>query len=173
MKNKNIRNKGFTLIELMIVVAIAGVIASIALPSYAEMMRKAKRSDAKVELLRIAQLQENFFVQNLSYAKSLQQLAFSTNSIKSSKGLYQISISKKTPAACDPAASPPISCLTYELTATPISGEGQEHDKGCTGFRVDNVSRQWAKGYGSAAFPASAAAATAAHRAKAKECWDK
>ena len=64
MKNKNIRNKGFTLIELMIVVAIAGVIASIALPSYAEMMRKAKRSDAKVELLRIAQLQENFFVQN-------------------------------------------------------------------------------------------------------------
>lgn len=173
MKNKNIRNKGFTLIELMIVVAILGVISSLALPSYTEYMRKAKRSDAKVELLRIAQLQENFFVQNLSYAKSLKQLGFSVNSVGSAKGLYNISVTSKTPAACDPNAAPPISCLTYELTAIPVTGKGQEHDKNCNGFRVDNVSRQWAKGYGSGTFPASAAVATATHREKATECWDK
>jgi len=171
--DKIITAKGFTLIELMIVIAIIGVIVSFALPSYTEMMRKAKRSDAKIELLRIAQLQENFFAQNLSYAKSLKQLAFSTNSVASAKGLYQVSVSRKTPANCDPEASPPVACLTYELTATPVAGKGQEHDKGCTGFRVDNVSRQWAKGYGSTSFPASAALATEAHRAKAKECWDK
>ncbi len=173
MKNKNMKNKGFTLIELMIVVAILGIISAIALPSYTEHMRKAKRSDAKVELLRVAQLQENFFVQNLSYAKSLKQLGFAVDSVSSAKGLYNIAVSKRTPAACDPAAAAPVSCLTYELTATPVSGEGQEYDKNCSGFRVDNVSRQWAKGYGSASFPASAAAATATHRKKAKECWDK
>ncbi len=71
MKNSMKNIKGFTLIEVMIVVAILGIITVIALPSYAELVMKGKRTDAKVELLKIAQLQESYFVQNLSYAKDL------------------------------------------------------------------------------------------------------
>ena len=68
---KNINSKGFTLIEVMIVVTIPGIVAAIATPSYIEYVRKGKRADAKVELFRLAQMQESYFVQNLSYAKDL------------------------------------------------------------------------------------------------------
>lgn len=49
------RKSGFTLIELMIVVAVIGIIASIAYPSYMESVRKSNRAEAKVELMDISQ----------------------------------------------------------------------------------------------------------------------
>ena len=63
MKN----NKGFTLIELMIVVAIIGVLGAIAYPSYDSYMKKSRRSDAKVALSEMADKQERFYLQNNTY----------------------------------------------------------------------------------------------------------
>ena len=63
MKN----NTGFTLIELMIVVAIIGVIGAIAYPSYDEFMKKARRTDAKAGLTKMASRQERFQQQNDTY----------------------------------------------------------------------------------------------------------
>lgn len=59
--------KGFTLIELMIVVAIVGVLAAIAYPSYQEYIARARRADAKTVLLENAQFLERFYTQNGSY----------------------------------------------------------------------------------------------------------
>lgn len=61
------KHKGFTLVELMIVVAIIGVLAAIAYPSYQEYIAKARRADAKTVLLENAQFLERFYTQNGTY----------------------------------------------------------------------------------------------------------
>lgn len=65
------RNHGFTLIELMIVVVIIGVLASIAYPSYQKHMTSTRRTDAQSALLQIANQQERFFTECNYYATTL------------------------------------------------------------------------------------------------------
>jgi len=58
---------GFTLIELMIAVAVIAILASIALPSYQEQIRKSRRAQAKADLVEYAQLAERYFTVNNTY----------------------------------------------------------------------------------------------------------
>ena len=64
-------NKGFTLIELMIVVAIIGIIGAIAYPSYDSYMKKSRRADAKIALTGMADQQERFYLQNNTYTTNI------------------------------------------------------------------------------------------------------
>ncbi|MDV7393712.1 type IV pilin protein, partial [Arthrospira platensis SPKY1] len=66
MRNRTM-SVGFTLIEVMIVVAIIAILAAIAYPSYQEQVRKSRRADAKVSLLDAVQRQERFFTVNNQY----------------------------------------------------------------------------------------------------------
>ncbi len=59
-----IKSKGFTIIELMIVVAIVGILMSIAYPSYVDYLYKGSRAEAMSSLLDIANRQEQFFADN-------------------------------------------------------------------------------------------------------------
>ncbi len=65
--SKTKHRHGFTLIELMITVAIVGILAAIALPSYQDSIRKSRRADAKSDLMGLANAQERYFTLNNQY----------------------------------------------------------------------------------------------------------
>jgi type IV pilus assembly protein PilE len=69
--------KGFTLIELMMTVAIIGILAGIALPAYKDSMRKARRPDAKTSLLDLASREERFYSTNNRYSDTPSDLGYS------------------------------------------------------------------------------------------------
>lgn len=63
--------RGFTLIELMVVVAIVGILATIAYPSYTEYVRRGKRSQAQTVLLQAAQFMQRYYAANMAYDRAL------------------------------------------------------------------------------------------------------
>ncbi len=139
------KNKGFTLIELMITVAILAILASIAYPSYVEQVRKSKRTDAKTALYKIAQQQEEYFIQNMSYAADLATLHNNpgVNTIDSPEQQYDITISAVAPAGCDSVIGAGLTaCVAYTATATAKVGTGQRGDKACRTLSLDNLSRE-------------------------------
>lgn len=136
--------QGFTLIELMIVVAIVGVLAAVAYPSYSEHVRKTNRVDAKTALMRFSQMQESYFVQNLSYAQNLTTgadgLGLGTT-VTSEEGFYTITMTSKK--ADDSACAAGETCTKYELIAT--AGGRQADDDACDAFTINHLGVRKAK----------------------------
>ena len=128
--------KGFTLIEIMIVVAIVAILAAIAYPSYQESIRKSRRSDAQAALQGLAQAMERFYTSNGTYdgaavgpATTGAPAIFSTKSpIDGSQTFYNLTINA---AAAN----------SYELLATPI---GDQAADGVLGLKSTGV-RGWSR----------------------------
>jgi prepilin-type N-terminal cleavage/methylation domain-containing protein len=77
MQNCADRSKGFTLIELMIVVAIIGLLAAIAIPNYIKFQQRTKQSEAKAALKGIYTMQRSYFALHDKYAPDFGKLGFS------------------------------------------------------------------------------------------------
>jgi type IV pilus assembly protein PilE len=71
------KQHGMTLIELMIVVAIVAILASIAIPAYGRYVMRANRVDGTAALLRLAAAQERFYLQNNTYTDTIGDLGIS------------------------------------------------------------------------------------------------
>jgi type IV pilus assembly protein PilE len=114
-------SRGFTLIELMIVVAVVGVLTAIAYPSYQAQMQKSRRADGLTMLTRIMQAQERFYTLNNRYTVSLgTDLSYDADAnqdVTSEEGFYLIDA-----AAC--AGSTIANCVI--LTATPQGGQAPD-----------------------------------------------
>ena len=75
------RQSGFTLIELMIVVAIITILAAVGYPSYTEYVMRSHRQAAKNAAFQIADRQEQFFLDNRAYAPNLSTLGYAADVI--------------------------------------------------------------------------------------------
>ena len=126
--------QGFTLIEILIVVAILGVLASIALPAYQNSVLRSGRAEAKGELLIVASDQERFFSSNNAYVVDATPLNTGDAITRTTEtGLYTIAI-----AACGAGIG---TCFT--ATATP---QGNQANDACTTLSIDSIGVRGATG---------------------------
>jgi len=134
------RGGGFTLMELMITLAIVALLAAIAVPSYRDYIIRSNRIDATSALLKIAAAQEKFFLQNNTYATNdlLDDAPPAGLGITGTdQGLYALAISAPD------GACPIASC--WAATATPADGKSQTRDKDCTAFQINSLGQRTAK----------------------------
>ncbi len=138
------RLRGFTLIELMIVVAIVGILVAVALPAYNQSVRKSRRADAKTALLDLAQREERFNSTANQYSGTATALGYPTGTafpisvLTGTTAYYTISI---TPA--DPTKSFPAN--DFIATAAPVSGTSQATDT-CGSYTLTNTGVQGVTG---------------------------
>jgi type IV pilus assembly protein PilE len=134
---------GFTLIELMIVVAIIGILTSIAYPSYMSSVQKSKRTGAKVAVMEIAQAQERYFSVNMQYAYNLTALQASGGAGLGDVDDYTITVAgeKSDSTTC---ASGEV-CVTYTVTAVPKTTSPQNNDSSCKKFTLTHTGIQAAE----------------------------
>src|SRR5690606_35902361 len=132
------RQKGFSLIELMIAVAIVAIIAAIAVPSYNSQIQKTRRADAKTALTTAASMQERFYMRNNSYSANMDDLGGSGGTLQSPEGYYTLT---SVITGC-PNSQPNGSC--YTLTAAPVSGGPQDNDSHCASFSLSDTAARTA-----------------------------
>ena len=137
---------GVTLIELMAVVTVIGILGLIAIPNYRQYTMRTHRTEAKAALLRLAQNQERFYLQNRTYSAAVDN-SVGFPSAASENGVYSLTLATNAGWTLD-----------YTATATPVAGGGttgidQSGDVDCTSFSITSTGQRTATG------------------AKAARCW--
>lgn len=129
MRNRN--SAGFTLMELLITVAVVSIVSAIAIYNYGNYIQKANRTDARSTLSRVATSLEKCRSLYSIYNHANCNVAFP---VASNEGFYSVTSAFNATGT------------TFTLTATPVAGQRQATDGDCTTFILDNTGRQTATG---------------------------
>jgi len=118
------RQRGVTLIELMTVVVVISILASVAIPTYRRYIVRAQRSDAMTALLRLATAEEKFQLQNGAYTTSLTGAgSLGLPATTSERGFYSLSVQT--------------TATGFTATAQPVAGGAQASDTTCATYTVN------------------------------------
>lgn len=133
-RKKANKPSGFSIIELMVALAIAGAIAVVAIPSFIEQVRKSRRADATTALLDVASRQERFFSDNNRYAASLAVNPPAGLGVAAitDNGYYELALTSSAPT-------------TFTITASPTGG--QTNDTECPGFTMNHLGVKGVPGF--------------------------
>lgn len=121
------KNRGFTLIEVMMVVAIIGILAAIAYPSYQNQLKKGRRAAAQSFLMEVSSKEQQYLLDARTYALGSTALTDLGLVVPTNvSGFYTITVTPSAPT------TPP----SFTATATPISTSQQASDGVLT---IDNT----------------------------------
>lgn len=119
------QSAGFTLLELLIVIAVFSIIMSMSIAGYRQYITRANRVDATALLLRVAAAQERFYLEQNTYTDDMAALGF-PNAL-SERGYYALTV--------NPALGGLV--VGYTATATVVDGESQSDDTKCQDMTIN------------------------------------
>jgi type IV pilus assembly protein PilE len=144
---KHSKIRGFTLVELMIVVAIVGLLSSLAYPSFNDYVVRAKRQSAQETLYRVTSRQEQFFADNKTFARDLQALGYESNLMAINDGgeIVAFTTADKNyglTIVWQGEETAGGTTLKYAIYAYPY-GTQFSRDTKCSGQLLDESGRRW------------------------------
>jgi type IV pilus assembly protein PilE len=121
------------LIELMVVVSVIAILATIVIPAYENLMRSVRRGDGRTTAHAVALAQERFFTVNGRYSLTAQSIFPDASSPfrggTSEKGYYAWAVA---------AGSTSSIATSFAVTVTPVATKSQASDSSCTSLTLDN-----------------------------------
>jgi len=123
--------RGMTLLELLISIAIVGVLGAIVYPSYTSYLIKSDRTEAQRELVNLANKMEQYFIDHRTYTPDMRKLGMAADPYITSSGKYSIDTSVQTTS-------------TFTLKAT-ARGTQATNDKDCTTLSIDHTGKRTAE----------------------------